>query len=168
MKRWTLDEILALTTPEPTTGCLLWLGATGGDGYGVLRHDGRSWLAHRLVCSLVGREPTAGLVVRHRCDQRMCVRPEHLDVGTQQDNAFDRERRGRGMHTTQPHRQVSQSRHGMAKLGIYEVFLVREMWLTGEFSQRRIAAEVGVSQGHVSDIVNNKTKWSQMWNGGNK
>jgi hypothetical protein len=79
--------------------CWPWRARLDGDGYGVFSVDGESQRAHRLMYEReVGPIP-AGMVVRHRCDNRPCVNPSHLLVGTPQDNnrdAVERERQARG------------------------------------------------------------------------
>jgi len=89
------DRLDALSIPEPTTGCHLWLGAIDAAGYGKVWLDGRtvhapraSWMAHR------GPIPS-GLIICHRCDNPPCINPDHLFVGTHKDNAADRTRKGR-------------------------------------------------------------------------
>lgn len=81
-------------TPEPNTGCWLWSEGTDWAGYGYFRHAGEL-LAHR--CSYVlhsGPIPT-GLHVLHKCDVPACVNPEHLFLGTHQDNMTDCKVKGR-------------------------------------------------------------------------
>jgi len=76
-------------------GCWEW---TGGKiyGYGSWRLDGRSWRAHRYAWERAnGRAVPDGLVVMHKCDNRACVRPDHLEVGTQLDNRRDAVQKGR-------------------------------------------------------------------------
>lgn len=64
-------------------------------GYGKKYHDGRMWLAHRLVMTEL-HVPIAGMFVMHRCDNPPCVNPEHLTVGTCADNNADMWSKGRG------------------------------------------------------------------------
>lgn len=70
------------------------------DGYGRIKHEGRNaMLAHR-VAYVVHRglklDDIKGQIVRHTCDNPACVEPEHLLLGTVQDNVADRVSRGRG------------------------------------------------------------------------
>lgn len=51
--------------------------------------------AHRLAYTYAIGEIGPGLVVRHRCDNAPCVRPDHLETGTQQQNVQDMVERGR-------------------------------------------------------------------------
>ncbi len=78
----------AMALPEPTSGCWLWMGALSNVGYGQFRLDGKTVLAHRVAVILDGRELPPGLTVDHRCSQRRCVNPRHLDVVTQRENTL--------------------------------------------------------------------------------
>lgn len=79
-------------TPEPFSGCWLWLGWTNCNGYGEI-HTGRPYgkiQAHRLSWILHKGEIPAGMQVLHHCDVRPCVNPDHLWLGTNDDNARDK------------------------------------------------------------------------------
>lgn len=82
------------STPEPNTGCWLWLGPLDTRGYANIRVHGKRVRASRLILGLLDA-PTS-VVARHRCDNPPCVNPAHLVSGTQRDNAYDMLRRGRG------------------------------------------------------------------------
>jgi hypothetical protein len=86
-------------TPVPGTGiCRLWQGAIDRDGYGVLTGRGftnhhRKLRAHRWVWELAYGPIPDGKVVRHKCDNRLCYRLSHLELGTVADNNEDRRQR---------------------------------------------------------------------------
>lgn len=81
-------------TPEPNTGCWLWLGGTQAAGYGFFKHAGDT-TAHRSSWILYRGPIPEGLHVLHKCDVRQCVNPDHLFLGTQVDNMKDMAAKGR-------------------------------------------------------------------------
>lgn len=91
-----LRDLATLWTPEPTTGCWLWLGGTFPSGYGRIGNMRDPWggYAHRAALHFAGVAVPAGhrSHVRHLCDQPACVNPAHLALGSPQENADDRRR----------------------------------------------------------------------------
>ncbi len=78
-------------------GCWEWTGHLNRDGYGLLwRGDQLSeMLAHRVAYAIANGPLDDSVVVRHRCDNPKCVRPDHLAAGTRADNHADMVERGR-------------------------------------------------------------------------
>lgn len=127
--------------------CWLWTGAISTDGYGLIRHDGRSTRAHRVAWLLMRGSIPEGLHVLHRCDVRACVRPEHLFLGTNHDNVLDREAKGRNRFS----RNRGEANPG-AKLDERAVLAIRSSCEP----LRVIAGRHGVSTSMVSLIRLNK------------
>lgn len=78
--------------------CWLWTGSRSVKGYGNFQGRWQGQLhykAHRFVWALYNGPIPAGKQVRHSCDNRWCVNPAHLRLGTNQDNVNDRNGRGR-------------------------------------------------------------------------
>lgn len=129
-------------------GCWEWVGFKHKTGYGELRRGSKRILAHRLSFFLWnGFWPG---VCRHKCDNRSCVNPHHLEDGTHADNVKDRDEMGRG-------RWLANEDHGRAKFSnelIAEVRSLRESGMT----QQSIADITGISQTYVSRIVRNKNR----------
>ncbi len=76
-------------------GCWLWSRPGWADGYGQTTFKHQRWFAHRLSYTLAVGPIPDGLFVCHHCDVRLCVRPDHLFLGTQTDNLRDASRKGR-------------------------------------------------------------------------
>lgn len=134
--------------------CWLWTSSRNNKGYGEI-HTGslsQNMLAHRAAWLLeTGAMPT--LNVLHRCDGGPigCVRFSHLFQGTKADNTRDMMEKGRGM---------IGSRQPTAKLTEAAVTAIRAAYAGGA-RQREIAAQYGVSQPIISEIVTRR-KWKHV------
>ena len=84
-------------------GCWPWRGCRGRDGYGAVTIGGRKLRAHRYSYSICVGPIPSGLLVLHSCDNRVCVNPAHLSVGTQKDNMRDCVERGRTREQKKTH-----------------------------------------------------------------
>lgn len=81
---------------KQASGCWEWIGRLDQHGYGEFFHDGRSWKAHRLAWVLRHGSIKKGMCACHKCDNRKCVNPDHIFIGTNVDNLKDMHRKGRG------------------------------------------------------------------------
>lgn len=124
-------------------GCWEWRGARNSDGYGNFgmgsRTDGsrRSAKAHRVAWELAYGPIPDDAHVLHRCDNRACVRPSHLFLGTHAENMADMARKGR---------------HGNTRLSAVEVRTIRDRRERGE-RLGHIARDFGISESRVSVIA---------------
>ena len=75
--------------------CWLWTGAKTGRGYGHILINGNSISAHRYSWEIHYGKIPENMCILHRCDNPICIKPEHLFLGTQTDNIADMDRKGR-------------------------------------------------------------------------
>jgi hypothetical protein len=142
-------------TESSPNGCWVWK-AHVKEGYGYFNIGYSRWhRAHRVSYLLFKGAIPEGLFVLHQCDNPPCVNPEHLSVGTHQENMRQRVMRGR--YNT----QVRGSKHAKSKLTAEQVVQIRELYGTGEFSQTKLGEMFGVTVGSISDIVRNRV-WRHL------
>ena len=123
--------------------------ASGTTRYRFRLYAGKVRLAHRVAyieAHGLKWEDIEGQVVRHACDNTACVNPEHLALGTQQDNIDDKVKRNR---------QAKGSSHGMVELTEEAVRYIKANYKRRhkEFGGRALAARFGVHESTVSDIM---------------
>lgn len=87
-------------TPSSNNDCWYWQGSLYSNGYGYLHISGRgrgrkTGLAHKVSYSLHKGPIPEDLVVMHSCDNRSCVNPQHLSLGTRKENMQDCLKKGR-------------------------------------------------------------------------
>jgi hypothetical protein len=137
-----------------TTPCIDYQGSKNTNGYGI-RGKRPQLQMHRVAyCESrgVSLESIKGYVVRHTCDRPPCVNPEHLLLGTANDNVQDKVDRGR---------QCYGERNAMARMTDEMVKQMRAMQKELGLSQRRLAKAFGVSQTTAYRVVARKA-WAHV------
>ncbi len=130
-----------------TKKCWVWIGSRM-NGYGFVWLRKKAIKSHRISWALThGKFPT--LCVLHTCDNRACVNPHHLFLGTRADNNRDKMLKGR----CNPRRGEA---HPMAKLTLKDVEKIRKSYIPRLISQRMLAKIYGVSQPAIGMILRNE------------
>lgn len=146
------------------TGCWEWTGCIGSRGYGCLAINclefdsfNGTYGAHRLSAFVFKNFDFANssLFVCHSCDNKRCVNPRHLFVGTPSGNSKDAVLKGR---------MLKGEDHHCAKLKEKDVFKIRELYKTGDYSANDLAKKFGVSHVAVRNIVLGRV-WRHLHDG---
>jgi hypothetical protein len=128
--------------------CLEWRGKwVTHNGYGRVTFKQKKLLTHRIAYEAYKGPVPAGKQVMHSCDNRRCCNPDHLSIGTGQDNTNDRK---------------AKDRLGF-KLTTADVLEIKRLCRSG-MSQTSVAKQFGVLQSQVSRIMTGK-RWFHL-NGG--
>lgn len=138
--------------------CWTWVGSRNADGYGRLVVRGRYWMAHRLSWVIEHGPIPAGLQVCHRCDNRVCVNPSHLFLGTAADNIADchtKKRSGYQLGKVNPPRLAGEH-HPRRKLTLDQVNDIRRRHASGE-DALALSRQFGVSRNQIYLIAKGKS-----------
>lgn len=121
-------------------GCWQWRGAVAPNGYGKvgIPNTRRVGQAHRVYWERLHGPVPVGLELDHLCRHRDCVNPKHLEPVTRRENAW---------------------RGAKSKLDWGRVTEIRRRYRKGGITHRELAAEFGVTYGHIGAILHN-TRWS--------
>lgn len=133
--------------------CWIWLAGKTGLGYGQYILNGKVLYAHRVSWMLKNGDIPKGLHVLHRCDNPKCVNPNHLYVGTHQQNMNDKKMRGRNPG-------LKGELSPKAKLTWEQVREMRILYSKGNISHRELAKKFGISNRMVSAIIR-KDCWKE-------
>lgn len=124
-------------------------------GYGLIKYGGGNAKvrAHRLSYELLVGPIPGGLCVCHHCDNRACVNPKHLFVGTRDDNNKDAAKKGRMKGPP----NLKGENHPMSKLTWDEVKSIRTLYWMGVKDKRELADTYGVHHKTIVRIAEGKS-----------
>ena len=156
----TIERFWGKVGKGSASECWPWLrtiAAGPSGGYGVFCVGGRNRKAHRVVWEIsFGPIPAGagahGTCVCHRCDNRRCVNPSHLFIGTHSDNMRDMFAKGRCLR--------AGDAHPAAKVTEKDVLAIRAASATGE-SQSSLAKRYGVTVANIS-LIRRGVTWSHV------
>lgn len=136
--------------------CWQWQGGSFDSGYGVIYVGGRNVRAHRYSWELHNGPVPADLQILHKCDNRLCVNPTHLLVGTSDDNIQDMIAKGRDRNI-----------NGLGRNAVLTGKLVK--YIRGRYRRgshtdgaNAIAKYLGISSAVVKSVIRG-TGWGRKW-----
>jgi hypothetical protein len=127
--------------------CWEWARGCFPNGYGSVKFGNKTRHTHRVSYELAFGDIPQGLLVLHHCDNKPCVNPRHLFVGTVQDNSDDKVSKGR---------QPAGETNGRCKLSDEQVAEIRRRYKPygiGGGSSPALSKEFGVSHNQIQRIV---------------
>lgn len=152
----TMQERIERRVYFSIDGCWLWTGQKRNDkdgGYGLIKIDRRLTRAHRVSYETYKGPIPDGLFVCHTCDVPLCVNPDHLFVGTLQENNYDMYKKGRNA-------KFLGDANVRSKLKESDIPHIIKLRQSGLFYYE-IAEKYNVGPNAIRDIFNKRT-WSHL------
>lgn len=147
-------ERLQIRSHEDENGCWIWGGSINSGGYGSISIDSVLQKTHRVSWAIHNGPIPDGMKVLHKCDNPSCWKPDHLFLGTQQDNVDDMIAKGR-------YRGANRgAANGRAILTEQEVVEIQEWIRYSNWLYKDIAERYGVSPSTISNI--NNRNWNHV------
>ena len=139
-----MDRFFDKVSSKGLWDCWEWQAGKFHNGYGKFRLDGKQRGAHRVSFELAYGAIPEGMCVMHDCDNKACVNPLHLSLGTVQDNVRDRDQKGR---------TASGEKIGASKITSADAAAIKQDIRT----YREIAEDYGIQPSSVHNIKTGKT-----------
>jgi len=143
--------------------CWNWNASVDTNGRGRIAYNSKLVGSHRVAYTFMCGKIPEGMFVCHTCDNPLCCNPNHLFIGTHDDNMQDMVNKNRSHHNGE--------KSSKAKLTLEEVKDIRDMYNNGE-TQTKLAMKFDACQSVISRIIRNKTwidknyvspKWSRNY-----
>jgi hypothetical protein len=135
-------------------GCWLWTRSVmKSGGYGQMTVNKQWWRAHVLSWTIANGPVPDGMCVCHECDVPRCVRPDHLFLGTRNDNMQDMIQKGRAIHP----KGIDSPNARLSEKKVLEISRLNKSGVSGAELGRRFK----ISKTHAMNIVNGK-KWKHL------
>lgn len=137
-----------------TEDCWLWIGAKNNTNYGYIRVGDKMKNAHRVSWEITNGPIPKDLFVLHKCDNPSCVRPDHLFLGTHQDNMTDKKSKGRAIG------RPGENHHN-SKFTEKDILKIRELFDSGKMREVDLCEHYNVKQSTMSAILLKRT-WKHV------
>jgi hypothetical protein len=130
--------------------CWIWIAGENGSGYGqFFNTKDRQITSHTYSWKLHNGPIPTGMEVCHRCDVKLCVRPNHLFLGTQADNMHDRDNKGRHSKYTGWFDGINGPNHKLTEQQVREI-------RHSTFTTRKLAKLFNISKSQAHTIKSGK------------
>ena len=137
--------------------CWIWTGGTYYNGYGQFFENPNKITAHRFSYELhYGKIQNKKLYVCHKCDNRKCVNPDHLFLGTQKENLEDMLSKNRGNYPGSP-----GEKNGRAIVSKKIVKEMRKLHKTGKYTYIDLSKKFNISETQTHRIIK-KESWKNI------
>jgi len=130
-----------------------WTASTDTGGYGHMRVGKKPERAHRLSYRIHIGEIPKGMFVLHSCDNRICVNPDHLHLGTNADNMREKVERGRSHHP------IGET-NGRAVLSESDVISIIEKYKNG-IPKKTLMKDYNIKSTQFRRIINRES-WKHL------
>lgn len=137
---WSLEEKF-WPKVNKSDGCWNWNGFIYRNGYGQASHRNKKILAHRASWMVNNGPIPKGMFVLHHCDNPSCVNPDHLFLGTHQDNMRDQKAKGRHFSPFTAKKKLTDD----------SIRKIRTSFVRG--TGKKLAAEYGVTEFTIYRVV---------------
>lgn len=135
---------------KKTSSCWIWTAGLFPNGYGSISINDKTFKVSRIVYELAFGKFDKKLLVLHKCDNKKCVNPKHLFIGTHKNNMEDMTRKGR---------QNKGEDRPQSKLKKSQVLFIRKNY--SKYSQQELANKFKVSRRLIHNIINLKA-WKHI------
>ena len=153
---YSSECFLKKVEPEPNSGCWIWTGKKQSDGYGMVKINDKSYVAHVVSWCLFRGDKPDNMFVLHKCDNRWCCNPRCLFLGTQRDNMIDMHRKNRWI----PNPRKGDT-HPKAKLTSCNVLEILQLLSEGVFTHKEIASIFNVTRSNIS-LISRGLSWRHI------